>query len=356
MGNSQQQMEQHLEHLYKSHRNYLFSVAYRLLGSVAEAEDVVQELFAAMREDAVPDMSSPRAYLARAVTNRCLNILKSARRRRETYVGPWLPEPLVQTVSNPLEMVEQADEMSYAYLVLLEQLTPQERAAFVLREAFAYEYGEIAGMMDKSEAACRKLVSRARKKLEESRQGEQAAQKQVAPMQVVQKQIAPNQDAPKQIAPNQDAPKQGAQKPEENKREANKRKGLRGLPPFFRPQRERELIRQWVTALSSGNIEQVMDLIAEDAVLFTDGGGKVRSALNPIYGRLRVSALLRTLAARRFSEATLRSAIVNGALGIVAVKDGRVISVVCFEWNPDGTVRRLFTVLNPEKLERVAAT
>lgn len=285
-----------VERLYASYRSYLLALAYRMLGSVSDAEDVVQELFAAVHEDRLPNVSNLKAYLAKAVTHRCLNVLKSAVKRRVTYVGEWLPEPWMQAPDSTMEEVERRDDISYAFLVMLENLTPLERAVMVLREAFDYEYAEIAGMLDKTEAACRKILSRAKKKL-----------------------------------------------------------GGRAQPDPYHPREELQLVQKWVAAMTSGKIEDILDLIAEDAVLVTDGGGKVRSAINPIYGRARVAALLRTLATRRFKDASLYIAQINGACGIVAVENGRVIGTSCFDWNEDGTVRHLYTVLNPDKLSRIVA-
>ena len=284
-----------VERLYASYRSYLLALAYRMLGSVSDAEDVVQELFAAVHEERLPNVSNLKAYLAKAVTRRCLNVRKSAVKRRVTYVGQWLPEPWMRTADSTMEEVERRDDVSYAFLVMLEKLTPLERAVLVLREAFDYDYAEIADLLDKTEAACRKMLSRAKKKL-----GDRDAQ-----------------------------------------------------PDPYHPRGERQLVQKWVSALASGKIEDILDLIAEDAVLVTDGGGKVRSAINPIFGRTRVAALLKTLATRKFENARLHVERINGACGIVAVENDRVIGVACFDWNADGTVRRLYAVLNPEKLSRI---
>lgn len=289
--------EMPVERMYASYRPYLLGLAYRMLGSVSDAEDVVQELFAAMHEERLTNVSNPKAYLAKAVTHRCLNVLKSAVKRRVTYVGEWLPEPWLQAADDTIDEVVRRDDISYAFLVMLEKLTPLERAVLVLREALDYEYADIAGMLDKTETACRKMLSRAKKKLG----------------------------------------------------------GRPASPVPCHPQGERQLVQKWVAALTSGNIEDILALIAEDAVFVTDGGGKVRSAINPIYGRARVAALLRTLATRRFQNARLFIARINGACGIVAVQDEQVIGVTCFDWHTDGTVRHLYTVLNPDKLSRIVA-
>jgi len=286
----------HVEQWYASYRPYLLAMAYRMLGSVSDAEDAVQDLFAALQKERLPGVANPKAYLAKGLARRCLNLMKSAARRKVAYVGEWLPEPWMEAPDNAAEELERREDVSYAFLVMLERLTPLERAVVVLREAFDYDYAEIAGMLDKTETACRKILSRAKKKLGDR---------------------------------------------------------VRTAPDH--PPDEGELVRRWVTAIASGRIGDILELIAEDAVLVTDGGGKTRAAINPIYGRMRIAALLEALASRRFRNARLYGARVNGALGIVAVEDGRVTGVTCFDWNEDGTVQNLYAVLNPEKLERVPA-
>jgi len=284
-----------VEGVYASYRSYLVALAYRMIGSVSDAEDIVQELFAAMLKDRLSSVSNPKAYLTKAVTHRCLNLLKSAIKRRVTYVGEWLPEPWVQAGDTTLEDVERRDDVSYAFLVLLEKLTPIERAVLVLREAFDFEYAEIAGILDKTEVACRQILSRAKKKL-----GNRASR-----------------------------------------------------PVPFHPPGELQLVQTWVSALTSGNIEEIFELIAEDAVLVTDGGGRVRAAINPIFGRKRSAALLKAMATRKFKDVRLRATRINGAWGIEAVLNDQVIGVVCFDWNPDGTAQHLYFVLNPDKLSRI---
>lgn len=286
-----------MEQLYASCRSDLLALAYRMLGSVSDAEDVVQELFASVQVDRLSRLSNPKAYLAKAVMHRSLNVLKSAARRKVSYVGLWLPEPWVQSDADTAREVERREDMSYAFVVLLEKLTPLERAVLVLREAYECEYAEIAGMLDRTEAACRKLLSRARRKLE-------------------------GRSLP--IAP-------------------------------VRPRDEQNLVQKWVSAMSRGQIDDILGLIAEDAVLVTDGGGKVRAAINPIFGRNRVAALLKKIADSRFRHACLYTAMINGSFGIVATLDGQVMAVVCFDWNAKGTAQNLYIVLNPDKLVRVTA-
>ena len=265
-------------HWYAAHRPDLIALAYRMLGSLSDAEDVVQELFASLQEERLTTVSNPRAYLAKAVARRCLNVMKSAARRKVSYVGQWLPEPWTASSDSTLEEVERRDDVSYAFMVMMERLTPLERAVVVLREGFGCEYAEIAGMLEKTEAACRKLLSRARNKL-----GGSAAQPAPRP-----------------------------------------------------PREEKRIVQRWAASLASGSIEDVLELIAEDAVLVTDGGGKVRSAINPIYGRMRVAALLRTISSRRLRHARLHVERICGSWGIMAVENGRVTGAACFDWNEIG--------------------
>nr|WP_257350656.1 sigma-70 family RNA polymerase sigma factor [Pseudalkalibacillus decolorationis] len=154
-----------LDTLYKSYQPFLYSIAYRMLGSVTDAEDIVHDVFLRLNvdNDQVKDL---KAYLAKMTTNRCLNYLNSARKRRETYEGPWLPEPQVNEPDLPLDKVVTDETVSYAFLVMLDQLSPVERAVFVLREAFAYDYKDIAEMLQKTEVNCRKIHSRAKRKLQ----------------------------------------------------------------------------------------------------------------------------------------------------------------------------------------------
>lgn len=300
-----------VESSYASYRAYLVGLAYRLLGSVSDAEDVVHELYASMLAERPASVSHLKAYLTKAVTHRCLNLRKSAAKRRVSYVGEWLPEPWIEPPGSIADDIERRDEVSYAFLVMLEKLTPLERAVLVLREALDYEYEEIAGILDRSEAACRQLLSRAKKKL---------------------------------------GP--GGRRPDGRRPGERAARAVQATP--FHPPGEQQRVQRWVSALSTGNIDEILDLIAEDAVLVTDGGGKVLAAINPIYGRRRAAALLKAMANRKYREARLYPARVNGAWGVVAVQGDEVIGVGCFDWNADGTAQHVYFVFNPDKLGRAA--
>src|SRR5437870_6164151 len=213
-------------------RPLLFSIAYRMLGSVSEAEDVIQEAFLRYhRAGKEADIESPKSYLSAVTTRLSIDHLRSARARREAYVGPWLPEPLLtEQAQDPAEHAETADSLSLAFLVLLETLTPLQRAVFLLREVFDYGYGEIAAILGKSEDNCRQLAVRARRHVE-------------------------------------------ARKP---RFEASRR-------------RREELARRFFAAAEQGDTEGLVGLLAADAVAYGDGGGRALAFPHPVHGRERVA-------------------------------------------------------------------
>jgi RNA polymerase sigma-70 factor (TIGR02957 family) len=277
-------------------RPVVFGIAYRMLGSVSEAEDAVQEAFLrlhrATREG--QRIESRRAYLATVVTRLCVDYLRSARVRRERYVGEWLPEPLIGAEdADPARHAEMADSLSVAFLLLLERLSPEQRAAFLLREVFDYPYAEVARIVDTSEANARQLVSRARKHVDEGR-------------------------------------------------------------PRFEPSQELrdELAKRFLAAMEEGDLAGLEDLLAEDVVLHGDGGGKVPALARPVKGRKRVARTLRAWAkaATRFGGATMRPVVVNGQPGAMSFDArGGLINVLALEV-VDGRVQAVSSVVNPEKL------
>jgi RNA polymerase sigma-70 factor (TIGR02957 family) len=277
-------------------RRVVFGIAYRMLGSVSEAEDAVQEAFLrlhrATREG--QRIESRRAYLATVVTRLCIDYLRSARVRRERYVGEWLPEPLIGAEdADPARHAEMADSLSVAFLLLLERLSPEQRAAFLLREVFDYPYAEVARIVDTSEANARQLVSRARKHVDEGR-------------------------------------------------------------PRFEPSQELrdELAKRFLAAMEEGDLAGLEDLLAEDVVLHGDGGGKVPALARPVKGRKRVARTLRAWAkaATRFGGATMRPVVVNGQPGAMSFDArGGLINVLALEV-VDGRVQAVSSVVNPEKL------
>lgn len=283
------------ERLYLAYKPYLTAVAYRLLGAVSDAEDAVQDVFLSLRRQPAEPVRDYKAYLGRMVVNHCLNLLKSAKRKREAYFGEWLPEPLVASAEHdPERSAELADTVSYAFLLLLDRLAPVERAVYVLREAFGFGYDDIAGMLDKTEVNCRKIYSRALRKIESCEPAGRAR---------------------------------------------------------FPSGREEKLVRRFVAAFRTGAIPDLMKLLTEDAVFVSDGGGKVRAAVKPIFTRQRVAVILSVLAANKLRDAEARIANVNGGTGLLYVKDGTVLSAFAFDWDArTEELRRIYTVLNPDKL------
>ncbi|GMX62641.1 sigma-70 family RNA polymerase sigma factor [Paenibacillus elgii] len=283
-----------LEDWYTEYKPLLFSIAYRMLGSVSEAEDIIHDLFLAVSRTDPGAIQNPKAYLCKSVTRRCIDQLKSARSRREVYVGPWLPEPLqTSDKEDPLLQAARNDDISFAFLLLLEQLNPVERAIFVLREAFDYDYKEIADMLDKSEATCRKTYSRLKQKLHA----------------------------------------------------AEARPPQPGLPE------SESLVRSFLKAVSTGDVLQFVHLLTKDAVLYSDGGGKVRAALRPILGADRIAAFLLGIASK--GTVLTRSVPVSFNNGAGLLVDGsRSRIAILFEF--EGTrIRTIYFVNNPEKLSHL---
>jgi RNA polymerase sigma-70 factor, ECF subfamily len=271
-------------------RPLLFALAYRIVGTRADAEDVVQDAYLRWQAASGEEVRSPKAFLTTIVARLALDVLKAARRQRETYVGPWLPEPLVQPIgTKPMEM---AESLSLAFLRLLESLSPAERAAFLLREVFDAGYEEVAAALYTNESNSRQLVARARRHIQESR-------------------------------------------------------------PRFAVDRERQsaVLRAFLAACATGDPSQVTALLSDDAVLYTDGGGKVSAALNPIVGADRVSRFLIGVG-RKIPALGVEFAEVNGGIGAVLLDAGRVYSVVAFDVAAEGLIANLYIVSNPDKLPR----
>ncbi|MDX2088147.1 MAG: sigma-70 family RNA polymerase sigma factor [Kofleriaceae bacterium] len=279
---------------FEPHRRYLVAVAYRMLGSVAEAEDIVQDAFLRWQRADRSTVEDVRPYLAQVVTRLSLDKLKSARARRENYVGTWLPEPIVEDAGATTSSSEGvAHDVSLALMMTLERLSPLERAAFLLHDVFDMDYGEIAGALERSEAAVRQLATRAREHIREQR-------------------------------------------------------------PRFRPTPESEsrLAGAFGTALATGNLQHLTSLLAEDAVLYSDGGGKRRAALNPIFGRDRILRFFEGIATKHDPVEATRPARINGLPGYMMLVDG-VWETMALEISGDQVVR-LYIVRNPDKLRHVS--
>lgn len=271
------------------HRNLLFTVAYEMLGSAADAEDVLQEVWLRWADADRAGVRDPRAYLVRMVTRLCLNRVRTLSRRREEYVGTWLPEPL-RTVPDVAEDVALADSVSTAMLLVLETLPPTERAVFVLREVFEVPYPEIAEAVEKSEVAVRQIASRARAHVAERRPRTSVS--------------AAERDA---------------------------------------------VIERFRAATATGDLQGLMDVLAPDVVLMSDGGGRVKAALNAIHGRDKV---FRFLAAVAPDGLEVQPVWVNGSPGIEFVLGGRRDGVATLVVE-EGVITRLYLVRNPDKLVRL---
>jgi RNA polymerase sigma-70 factor (TIGR02957 family) len=276
-------------------RPLLFSIAYRMLGSVSDAEDLVQEAFLRLHQSEAEGVliRSDKAFLTAVATRLAIDHLRSARAQRETYYGPWLPEPLL-TSSEPdsAAMAEQADSLTFTFLVLLERLSPLERAVFLLREVFEYDYEEIAAIVEKSEANCRQILSRARKRVETDR------------------------------------------------------------PRFeITGERQAQLADSFLAAVLEGDLERLVGYLAEDAVFYGDGGGKGRGLPKPVFGARNIARLLvgffdgyRSIGAR------MQPAQINAQPGLLAFdSESRLVNVLAFDIAGD-VLQNVRSVINPDKL------
>jgi RNA polymerase sigma-70 factor (TIGR02957 family) len=283
------------------YRPLLFSIAYGMTGSVGDAEDIVQDAFLGLTRarQAGTTITDPKAYLTTSVTRLGINYLKSARVRRETYVGDWLPEPVVVPADDPgpAEHAELADSLSMAFLVLLEALSPVERAVFMLREVFGYGYPDVARITGKTEVNCRQIFTRARQRIAAGAQARDS------------------------------------------------------VPPPMRRAEGREFARRFFEAADGGDMDALLDMVAPDVVWHGDGGGKAQAAGEPLAGRQRVARLIAGILRRGRSLGTsLRLAWVNGQPGAVVYDaDGRVVTVVELDV-ADGVVQAIRAVVNPDKL------
>jgi RNA polymerase sigma-70 factor (ECF subfamily) len=283
---------------FESYRPYLFAIAYRMLGSAMDAEDMVQETYLRSQGTPLDTIRSLKAFLTTIIIRLCVDQLQLARRKREVYVGPWLPEPILTAATpaseDPAERVDREESISLAFLVLLEQLQPFERAVFLLREVFAYEFAEIATMLDKSEAACRRSFSRAKKHLSEHR------------------------------------------------------------PRFpASPDTHRQMLTGFLQAAQGGDMIPLMDLLAENVTLWADAGGKIKqAALRPIVGRDAVARF--SLGTVRFlpEDSRVELAEVNGQAAVIIRTSGQALFVLSIEVEA-GRIQAIRISANPEKLARI---
>jgi RNA polymerase sigma-70 factor (ECF subfamily) len=280
---------------FDQYRSLLFSIAYRMLGSVADAEDMLQETFIRWQQSTEDTIRSPRAFLVTIVSRLCINHLQSARVQREEYVGQWLPEPIVTDAgSDPFGIIKVDESLSMAFLLLLERLTPIERAVFLLREVFEYEYSEIASVLGQSEVNCRQILRRARQH-------------------------------------------------------------VTTLRPRFETseQKQNDLLQSFLKAVETGETEALVALLSNDVVLHSDGGGKAVAVPNPVRGAGNVAhGILGGL--RRFVPKTLvrRLVRINGEPGVVNYQNGKPHSVLTLD-AAGGRIRAIYVVTNPEKLSHL---
>lgn len=271
---------------FEPHRRYLAGLAYRMLGSVSEAEDIVQDAYLRWHGTDRTTVENARAFLSRIVTRLCLDYLKSAKVQRETYVGQWLPEPVIEENFDS----DSSDDLSVALLLALERLSPLERAAFLLHDVFDMSFSEISQIIDRNEAACRQLASRARENVRASKPRFQISDEE----------------------------------------------GSRIAEAFF-------------AAAKSGNVDDLQVLLAEDAAVYADGGGRKPSALNPLFGRERVVKFFAGLAKRmgEYVPPVLYKGKINGLPGLITMLD--TLQTTAFEIE-DGKIKAIYIVRNPEKL------
>ncbi|MGW9166942.1 RNA polymerase sigma-70 factor [Agromyces sp. NPDC055658] len=274
-------------------RGRLFGIAYRMLGSASEAEDLVQDAWLRWQGTDRTVVDDPAAFLATTTTRLAINALQSARARRETYVGPWLPEP-VDTSADPTLGAERAEALGFAVLVMLERLSPTERAAYVLREAFAYPYDQICEIVQVSEAAARQLVSRARKHLAGDRR--------------------------------------------------------RAVPAS----EQRRLLTAFLAAAKTGDLVALERLLAEDVVSYSDGGGVVRASKVPVVGRERVAKFVRAFHTHFWDGVDLTEAETNGQPSVLLSKEGATFAVITIVTGRDG-IDQVLWMMNPDKLGAVAS-
>ncbi len=283
---------------FETYRPYLFAIAYRMLGSAMDGEDMVQETYLRYQGTPPETIRSLKAYLTTILTRLCMDQLQLVRRKRELYVGPWLPEPILTAptpaTEDPAERIDREESISLAFLVLLEQLQPFERAVFLLREVFAYEFAEIATMLDKSEVACRRSFSRAKKHLSEHR------------------------------------------------------------PRFpASPETHRQMLTGFLQAAQGGDMIPLMDLLAENVTLWADAGGKIKqAALRPIVGRDAVARF--SLGTVRFlpEDSRVELAEVNGQAAVIIRTSGQALFVLSIEVEA-GHIQAIRIIANPEKLARI---
>lgn len=280
---------------FERHRGLLQALAYRMVGTVADAEDLVQDAWLRWVQADRGRVESPKDYLCATVTRLAIDHLRSARVRRETYVGAWLPEPIVAPLAeDPLDSIVLARSLSMAFLMMLERLAPMERAVLLLHDVFGFEYAEVARIVERNEPACRQIAKRARDRVADR-------------------------------------------------------------PRFDASQEEAEAVAlAFSEAAATGDVDALLRLIAPDAIFWTDSGGKVRAARNPIFGADRITRFLAGLA-RKHPPAQVEMVRVNGGPGLVLRRDDGRRSVLAFAID-DRRIQAIYMIANPDKLERLPSS
>lgn len=277
---------------YKQLKPLLFSISYRMLGSISEAEDIVQETFLKAYQVDVETMENKKAYLCKMVTNRSLDVLRSARFRREQYVGPWNPEPLLMELDgddDPAEILLQKEGLSIAYLRMMEHLTPDERAVLLLREVFEFSYKEIANIVEKSEDNCRKIFSRAKSKMS--------------------------------------------------------RVDVESL----HYQKNKSIVNRFIEAFQQQKTDTLLELLSENVTLYSDGGGVVRAAIRPISTLPNVSAFLLGILKKAPADFAVKVKNVNGQPGIIIYLNGQLSNIISF-FIVNERIEEIYMTMNPDKL------
>lgn len=279
------------EELYQKYKPLLFSISYRMLGSVVEAEDIVQETFLTFFQKDMSSVVNQRAYLCKIATNLCLDLLKSAKKKREVYIGPWLPEPYID--SEPEDLTMMRHSLSISYLLMMEKLTPTERAVFLLRKVFGFSYKEVMDIVQKTEVNCRKIFARAREKIKTGEQN--------------------------------------------TKLDNKKNEGI---------------ILDFIRSFQNGDMNKLMELISENVILYSDGGGIVKAAIRPILSRHRVLPFLFGVSSKAPSDLETEIKMVNGQYGVLNKMNSIPHSVISFHLE-NGQVKEIYIVMNPEKLRHL---
>ena len=285
------------EQLYETYQSLLFSLAYRILGSVMDAEDIVHDVFISLNNmEDVQTIENMRAYLCKMVTNRSIDKLRSAARKRNVYVGMWLPEPFVEEVDDPSKSFVMKESISTAYLLLLQQLSEVERVVFILREVFSYEYEEIASIVDKSSANCRKIFQRARKSILDKPKHSTLSTKKMA-----------------------------------------------------------AYVEKFVSSLQCGDAQGMLEVLKTDAILKADGGGKATTAIHPIYSADRIIRLFFGIGKKFPEEYNVDYKMVNGAPGVIVKVNNKVTYVLSFTFENE-KISNIYMMVNPEKLMHLNVT